>query len=309
MRPMCAGLLLVAMLFPASVSAQEDTLRVFFLGRSEFGASGGIPAPFEEVCELAGMRCRAHRHWDFIEHDRRNALPIRPAAVARDRHVLRILATEEFDAVFYSFFAYNTEFFESGSEYTADALAGYEALYRLITVSGARPYINIGYATQGNPGDTARIAHGATLLMARLDSVATAARTRPPIRVPGGEFFNDMARQLGETRWFADPLHASTLGQYAMARFFFSCITGRDPTTFAHRDHIDPQDAHHIDAGIVRHLQGCGAQRRPSWNRGPAPSDRVRVFVRGDDFGYTDPPIGRSSEPHGRECCGRPVYS
>jgi hypothetical protein len=48
-------------------AAGQDPLRVFFIGRSDYGHAGGIPAPFEENCAVAGAPCRGHRHWDFVE--------------------------------------------------------------------------------------------------------------------------------------------------------------------------------------------------------------------------------------------------
>jgi hypothetical protein len=280
LRPMRVPLVVVAsaVLSQATITAAQvppavesrrvaqDSIRVFFLGRSEFGASGGISAPFQEVCALAGTACRANRHWDFLEPEcvasmdcrNRNGIPIPISAVGRNRHVLRILATQKFDAVFFSFFHYNTEFFRPEPGFADEVLDGFEGLYRLITVAGARMYVNTGYATQDHPGDTARIRIGSGLLMARLDSVAASARTASPMLVPGGEFYQHMVRELGES-WLADSQHASRLGQYGMARFFFSCMTGRDPTTFGHPEHIPPAAARRIDAAIVRHSRPCAA--------------------------------------------------
>lgn len=250
-------LLCALLLLPGPVAAQQDSIRVFFLGRSEFGASGGMPTPFQEVCQLAGVRCSAHRHWDFIPNDRSNGLPPSYTGIARNRHVLKILTTEKFHSVFLTFFAHNTEFYRPGPEYTAGWIDGFEDLYRLITVAGARLRVVEGYATLDNPGDTTRIAEGTRLLMSRLDSIAHAAGTPPALLVPGGPFFNRMARELGPDRWFADPLHASELAQYAIARFFFACMTGRNPTGFAHPARIAREDARRIDAAIVEVMRNC----------------------------------------------------
>lgn len=182
--------------------------------------------------------------------------------MSRNEHVQRILETERFDAVVFSFFEYNTEFYDPDPAYTRNLLAGADSLFRLIVANGARGYVNVGYATADNPGDTTRIASGMRAVAARLASVAEQMGTAPPVTVPGGPFFGHMAGEIGRDRWFADPLHASELGQYAMARFFFSHIAGRDPTTFAHPSRIAPSDARRIDAAILRFLR-LGSEAPP----------------------------------------------
>lgn len=266
MRPVCAALLLSTILLsaPAPAAAQQDTLRVFFLGRSEFGANGGIPAPFQEVCVLAGVPCRAYRHWDFVEHDRRNGLPASYPRLAANRHVHQILTNERFDAIFLTLFGYNSEFYRPDVEYVADMLTALDSLYVMMARSGAQVFLTVGYATLDNPKDTVRITRGSRTVQARIDSVSAARGLPRAVLVPGGRFFNAMALELGTDRWFADPLHASKLGQYAMARFFFSCVTQRDPGSFGHPARISERDARRIDAGIARLIDACRTGRHPS---------------------------------------------
>jgi hypothetical protein len=236
----------------APLAAQQDSLRIFFMGRSEYGSSGGIPAPFEEICALAGMTCNAHRHWDFVEHDSRNGLPIGMAAVARNRHVHGILAREKFDVIFFSYGEYLTEFFSPEPAYTDSMLAGAASLYRQITAAGARPFIYIMYDTQYNPGDSTRIDNGAHTVRAHLDGIAAAGGTAPAVMVPVRPFSAELAAVFGPDRWFADPLHPSEFGQYAIARLLFVSVTGRDPASFGHPARVAEADARRIDAAIAR---------------------------------------------------------
>jgi hypothetical protein len=259
----CATLTVVT---AAPLAAQQDSLRIFFLGRSEYGSSGGIPAPFEEVCELAGTRCRAHRHWDFIEPEcvastacrYSNAIPAGMAAVARNRHVHNILAEEKFDVIFFSFGEYLTEFYSPEPAFTDSMLAGAASLYRQITATGARPFVYIGYATQDNPGDSTRIDAGADMVRAHLDDIAAAAGTAPTVMVPVRPYFAELAAAFGTDRWFADPLHPSEFGQYAIARLLFVYVTARDPKSFGHPPRITEADARRIDAAIARVWRPAG---------------------------------------------------
>lgn len=149
-----------ALLPMAPVVAQDTSLRVFFMGRSEYGSSGGIPTPFEEVCTLAGTPCSAHRHWDFIPHHPANGLPHGMARMAQNHNVRNILQTQPFDVVFFSFGEYLTEFYSPEPTYTTDFLNGAESLYQQITAVDAHPFIYVMYATLDNPGDTTRIDEG-----------------------------------------------------------------------------------------------------------------------------------------------------
>lgn len=241
----------------SSASAQDSTLRVFFLGRSEYGASGGIPAPFQEVCALAGSPCRGHRHWDFVEQDRANGLPIGLSRMAENRHVRSILQTQTFDAVFFTFFAYNTEFYSPDPEYAATVLDGAESLYRQVIAAGAQPFVYVGYATLDHSGDTTRIREGALLLKARLDSIASADGTRRAVFVPVNQFVSAMVGDVGADRWFADPQHPGEFGQYAIARLLFVCVVGRDATSFGHPPRISAADRERIDLAITRLRQSC----------------------------------------------------
>jgi CubicO group peptidase (beta-lactamase class C family) len=231
--------------------------RTFFIGRSDFGHSGGIPIPYEEVCALAGTPCKGHRHWDFTEHDPRNGLPPSLTGMAESPHVQRILRTEPFDAVFLSFFASNTEFYRPDPDYAADVRAGATSLYRQITANGARPFVYVGYATLDNPGDSTRIDAGARALQVHLDSVARNDATPRAVFVPVRSFAAALAAELGADRWFDDPLHPSELGQYAIARLLFACVSGRDPAAFPHPSRIAADDAARIDAQIARLRASC----------------------------------------------------
>jgi hypothetical protein len=242
----------------APLAAQQDSLRIFFMGRSEYGSSGAIPAPFEEICTLAGMTCSAHRHWDFVEHTPSNGLPIGMAAMARNRHVRSILASEKFDVVFFSYGEYLTEFYSPEPAFTDSMLAGAASLYRQVAATGARPFVYVVYATQDNPGDSTRIDAGAELVRAHLSGIATAAGTTPAVMVPVRPYFAEMAAVFGADRWFADPLHPSVFGQYAIARLLFVFVTGRDPTSFPHPARIAEGDARRIDAAITRVWRPAG---------------------------------------------------
>lgn len=239
------------------VAAQDSSLRVFFMGRSEYGSSGGIPTPFEEVCTLAETPCSGFRHWDFVQHDPANGLPIGMADKAQNRHVRNILQTQIFDAVFFSFFEYNTEFYSPAPKHTTNILNGAESLYRQITAANAQPFVYIGYATLDNPGDTTRIAEGAFLLKAQLDSLAVANATPPAVFVPVNHFVTAMLRDFGAKRWFGDPLHPSEFGQYAIARLLFTCVTGKDPASFGHPARITEEDGKKIDIAINSIRQVC----------------------------------------------------
>jgi hypothetical protein len=274
-------LALASTLLVSGVAEAQDPLRVFFMGRSEFGHAGGIPTPFEEICRLAGQSCRGHRHWDFVEPVRENGLPPGLERIANNRHVRRILSDERFDAVFFSLFEYNTEHFSPAPAHERSILSGAESLYRQITAAGARPYLYWGYATRENPSDAERIAEGVALVRAHLDSIAAREGTPAVTVVPVGPFAAEMAGRLGPDRWFDDPLHPSALGQYAIARLIHSVLTGADAGAFGHPPRISEADASAIDEAIAAALARClrdqrcsrrePSSRSPSFSPAPPP--------------------------------------
>jgi hypothetical protein len=291
----------------APLTAQQDSLRIFFMGRSEYGSSGAITAPFEEICTLAGMICSAHRHWDFVERDPNNGLPIGMAAMARNRHVRDILASERFHVIFFSFGEYLTEFYSPEPAFTDSMLAGAASLYLQVTAAGARPFIYVVYATQDNPGDSTRIDSGARMVQAHLNGIAAEAGTKPAVMVPVRPYFAELAEAFGTDRWFADPLHPSEFGQYAIARLLFVFVTGRDPASFAHPARIADTDAQRIDAAINR----VRAQRRDAgpWpNRAPAPTirtaGRFRPGRQPADVAPLQPRAGQLARARGRDVYG-----
>lgn len=236
---------------PPRVSGQEPW-RVFFLGRSAFGASGGIPSPFQRICSLAGTPCVGHRHWDFVEHVRSNGLAPRVQGLADDPRVEEILGDQSFDIVVFSVFDFNTEFYSTDPAYVERTLAAAETVYTWIVESGARPFIYVPYATLDNPGDGQRIERGVGRVVARLDSLATVRGSPRVVAIPAGRFFGAMHSAFGAERWYADSQHPSEFGQYATARLLFSYITARDPTTFGHPEWVTPAEAERIDATILR---------------------------------------------------------
>ncbi|MFC1499820.1 hypothetical protein ACFL6T_02230 [Candidatus Zixiibacteriota bacterium] len=266
--PGSIGLWIDPVLSTSPLAAEKaSTLRVLFLGTSEFGASGTLLVPFQRFCTAVGIACEAYRQYDFLGPGSANRPPARVRDVIKDVRFAQLIEDERFDFVVLSGWEFEQEYFEEGKE--KDTIAAFQELHRTIVQSGGQTVLFQSYPILGSRDDLRGIVDGYTTVKSVLDTTEINGQYSKAILVPVGELWVEAYEHFElETiwkmstipevgtipcirsnfnpegnNWYQDPRHATRLAQYATACLFYTFITGRNPHLNPFADNATPEQS------------------------------------------------------------------